>query len=114
MITIGDGIAGFAMLLAVAVLAHEPWRWLGWAIGRTLEAEGEVFRWVRAVSTALVCALCARLVVFPAGALEGVPVAVRMGALALGIAVFFATGRRLLAGIATGMGIILVGKLVAG
>lgn len=114
MITIGEGIAGFAMLLAVAVLVHEPWRWLGWAIGRTIDPEGEVFRWVRAVSTALVCALCARLVVFPAGALESVPVAIRIAALALGIGIFFASGRRLLAGILTGMGIILVGKLIAG
>lgn len=114
MSTLGDGLWGYLVLLAIAVFAHEPWRWLGWAIGRRIDPGGEVFRWVRAVSTALVCALCARLVVFPAGALESVPAAVRIGALAGAIAVYYLTGARLLAGVLTGAGVIVVGKLVAG
>lgn len=114
MSTIGDGLIGFAVLLAMAILVHEPWRWAGWAIGRSLDPEGEVFRWVRAVSTALVCALCARLVVFPAGALESVPALVRIGALCLGLAAYFVSGRVLLAGILTGTGTIVLGKVLLG
>lgn len=114
MSTLGEGISGFLVLLAIAVFAHEPWRWLGWAIGRRIDPEGEVFRWVRSVSTALVCALCARLVVFPAGALESVPAPVRVGALVLGIAAYYAVGRNLLAGIAAATGTIVLGKLALG
>lgn len=114
MSALGDGLAGYLVLLAMAILVHEPWRWLGWAIGRRIDPNGEVFQWVRAVSTALVCALCARLVVFPAGALESVPALVRVGALAFGIAVYFGAGRTLLAGILAGTGTILIGKLASG
>jgi hypothetical protein len=112
--TIGPGLPGFLVLLAMALLVHEPWRWLGWIIGRRIDPEGDVFRWVRAVSTALVCALCARLVVFPAGALEGVPLAVRLGALAIGLGVFYLGPRWPLPGILAGTMAIVVGKLALG
>lgn len=114
MSTLGDGLTGFAVLLVMALLVHEPWRWLGWAIGRSIDPEGEVFQWVRAVSTALVCALCARLVVFPAGALESVPAFVRVGALALGIAAYLVGGRRLLVGVLAASAAIVLGKLAFG
>lgn len=114
MSAIGDGLTGFVVLLAMALLVHEPWRWLGWAIGRSIDPEGEVFQWVRAVSTALVCALCARLVVFPAGALESVPALVRVGALVLGIGAYLLGGRRLISGVLVASVAIVIGKAAFG
>ena len=111
---IGDGFSSYLLLLLVAALAHEPWRWAGWAVGRQLDPDDEVFKWVRAVSTALVAAMVARLVLFPAGALASVPLFVRLGAFAAGLAVFFGGGRVPWKGVCTGAGLLLIGKLITG
>lgn len=99
---LGDMPWSLLAILAIAALAHEPWRWAGLAIGARLDPNGEVFQWVRAVSNALVAALCARLIAFPAGALEAMHWSVRGAALAIGIAAFFVARRNLAAGILGG------------
>jgi hypothetical protein len=111
---LGDGLAGYAVLLVAGVLAHEPWRWLGLVLGRNLDPEGEVFRWVKAVSTALVAGLCVRLVLFPAGALEVVALPIRLAAFGGGIACFFLCRRSLALGIAGGCLLLAAVKLVGG
>ena len=65
---LNDGFGGYLALLLIAALAHEPWRLMGLVIGQKLDPDGEIFKWVRAVSTALVAALVARIVLFPPGA----------------------------------------------
>ena len=114
MTSVGEGLGGYAVLLVAGVLAHEPWRWFGLAIGRNLDPESEVFRWVRAVSTALVAGLCMRLVLFPAGALEGVALPVRVVAFAGGIACFFLCRRSLALGIAGGCLLLMAAKFAGG
>ena len=114
MSALDDGFGGYLTLLLIAALAHEPWRWAGLVVGRRLDAEGEIFQWVRAVSTALVAALVARLVLFPAGALEAVPMLVRIGAFAGGLACFFLAGRSLWGGVACGASLLAIGKLISG
>lgn len=93
---LNDGFGGYLVLLTIAVFAHEPWRWLGFVLGRNLKADSEMFLWVRSVATALVAGLVMKLVVFPAGTLAAVPLWVRAVALIGGMA-FFALGRRSLA-----------------
>jgi branched-subunit amino acid transport protein len=100
------GFGGYLVLFAVGVLVHEPWRWLGLVLGRKVDADGEVFRWVRAVSAALVAGLVMRLVLFPAGALLAVSLPVRITAFAVAVAVFLALRRNLAAGIAAGAGLL--------
>jgi Branched-chain amino acid transport protein (AzlD) len=102
-----DGFGGFATLLLIAVLAHEPWRWLGLALGRGLTVDSEIFIWVRAVATALVAGLVMRLILFPAGTLADIAVSARLAGLLCGIAVFFLAGRSLGAGV-TAAAIILI------
>ena len=97
-----DGFGGYLVLLAICLLAHEPWRWLGYALGRNLDADSEMFLWIRCVATALVSGLVMKLVVFPAGTLAAVPAWVRVSALIGGIAFFVASGRRLILGVAGG------------
>lgn len=113
MSTLPEGLWGYLILLAMALVFHEPWRWLGVALGRDLDMNSPLFAWVRAVATALIAALIMRLTLFPAGALGKLPVGVRVGAFAVGLAVFF--WRRTLApGVAAGAAALIAGALVAG
>ena len=106
-----SGVQGFLMLLAIGVLVHEPWRWAGYLLGRRLDPEDEIFKWVKAVSTALVAALAARLLLFPSGALAGIPLWLRLAAFALGLAVFYGTRMTAWKGVCAGAALIAVGKL---
>jgi branched-subunit amino acid transport protein len=102
-----DGLIGFALILAVGFAVHEPWRWLGLYFGQSIDPESEAFRWVRAVSNALVAALVSRLLMFPTGALEAVPLWQRLAATMAGFVVFCGLRQHLGAGILAG-GVILL------
>jgi hypothetical protein len=110
MSALDDGYGGYLVLLLIAVIAHEPWRWLGLVLARNLSVDGEIFKWVRAVATALVAGLVMRLVLFPAGILASVPLYVRLGALAGAMLAFALTRRNLGVGIATGALLLVVGR----
>ena len=109
-----SGISGFFAMLAIAVLVHEPWRWAGYVVGRRLNPEDEIFKWVKAVSTSLVAALAARLLLFPSGALATIPLWLRLGAFAFGLLVFHRTGNTAWKGVCAGAALIAVCKLVIG
>jgi len=104
----------FILLVAIAVLVHEPWRWAGYVLGRRLNPDDEIFKWVKAVSTALVAALAARLMLFPSGALAGIPIWMRLLAFAVGVAVFIRTGHTAWKGVCAGAALIAAGKLLMG
>lgn len=112
MSTIGSGWTAALILLLVAALAHEPWRWAGLYLGRNIDVGSELFQWVRAVATALVSGLVMRLILFPAGALAGLPLALRLGAFASGIVVFFLARRSLTAGVGAGVVVLVAGQLM--
>lgn len=103
---IGSDGLGLLVIIAVAALAHEPWRWLGAALGQNVREGDAVFHWVRLVSSALVAGLVARLVLFPAGELTAVPLWMRAVCFAVGCAAYFATGRSLGLGIAIGCAVL--------
>ena len=90
---------GALVILAIAILVHEPWRWLGLYIGNRIPLQSPVFQWVKACATALVAALVMRLVLFPAGALATISFEVRAAAFLAGIALFFASGKSLAVGV---------------
>lgn len=102
MTPIDNDITGYLMVLAIALVAHESWRWLGAFIGAQVRETDAVFVWIRYVSTALVSALAIRIILFNSGALGSIDLAYRLIALALATAVFYATRRNLAAGIAAG------------
>jgi hypothetical protein len=110
---VGDGFGGYLTLFLAGFLATEVWRWLGIVVGSRLDAAGAPFLWVRAVATALVAGLVTRMVLFPAGALAGVPTGVRLGALAGGVAVYFLTRRNLAAGVGGGAGLLMAAQWAA-
>ncbi len=104
-----DTIGLYGIILLVAIVAHEPWRWLGLMLGRTVSVDGEIFQWVRAVATALVAGLVLRLILFPAGALANVDLSVRLGSVVGAIGIFFIFGRSLVAGVAGGAVLLVAG-----
>ena len=82
-------------ILVAGVAANAVWRLAGLVLSSGLSEEGPVIAWVKAVSTALVAGLVARIVIFPPGALAQISMPVRVGAFLLGIAVFYAARRHL-------------------
>lgn len=107
-----DGWTLAVLLTAISLMAHEPWRWVGMFLGRNLDIESDLFRWVRAVSTALVAALVMRLLIFPAGALQDVSMSVRAVAMAAGLVLFFASGRRIAVGVLGAAGVLVALRLM--
>lgn len=102
-------------ILVAGVLANEIWRWLGVAFAGRLTEDMEVFRWVRAVATALVAAVITQLVLFPTGALAAVPLAVRVTAFALGVGVSLAVPRvGLLGGVVVAEALLIAGAIAFG
>jgi branched-subunit amino acid transport protein len=107
--SMGDGLWAYVFLLIVGFCATAPWRILGVALSQSIDEEGELLRWVRAVSTALIAGLVARLVFFPAGALADVPLWLRLGAFGVAIAAFLIARRNLAVGVLAGEAALLLG-----
>ncbi len=93
------GFSPYLAILLAAVLPTHIWRWLGVIFAGRLDEQSEIFIWVKAVATALVAALIAKLILFPTGPLASVPTLARAAAAAIGFAVFIVAGKRLAVGI---------------
>ena len=96
-----------AVILAGAVVTY-VWRLLGVLLAARIDPDGIVLRWVRAVATALVAALVARMVLFPSGLLAEAPLAARIGGLLAGMLFWRFAGRRLALSIAVAAGVFLL------
>jgi hypothetical protein len=104
----------YLMLIVVGFLPNEVWRWLGVVLSRGIDENSEIISWVRAVATAILTGVVAKIVVFSPGALASVPLAVRLGAAAVGMAAFLVLRQSVLAGVAVGTGAIVIGTLALG
>ncbi|CAA0098201.1 Uncharacterised protein [Starkeya nomas] len=100
-----------AMLIVIFIgfLPNEVWRVLGVLFGRRIDEDSAWMRWVKAVATALLAAVVARLVLVPSGALVALPLWLRVGAVAGGIAGFLAIRRSVLAGVLAAETILVLG-----
>jgi Branched-chain amino acid transport protein (AzlD) len=107
-------LSPYLLLLLVGFLPNEIWRWLGIVLARGLDEDAEPVVWVRAVATAVLAGVIARIIVLPPGALAGVAMPVRVCAMALGFAGFLALRRSALAGIVIGEGALLLGAVLFG
>jgi branched-subunit amino acid transport protein len=106
---LGDGHALMVLLLA-GFLPNEIWRMLGLWLGGGVDEGSELLVWVRAVATAILAGVIAQILVHPPGALASVPGSLRVGAVAVGFAVFVATRRSIFAGVVCGEIAMLAGK----
>ncbi|KKX33653.1 AzlD domain-containing protein [Rhizobium sp. LC145] len=98
------------LVIAVAgFLATDIWRWLGVLTGNRLNEDSEALHWVRAVATALVMAVTAKLIVFPTGTLAGSPLWLRLAAAGLGFVAFLLSGQKVGVGVAVSMALLASG-----
>jgi hypothetical protein len=104
----------YALLVLVGFLPNEVWRMLGLVFGRGIDEDSALFVWARAVATAVLAGVIAKILLFPPGALAGVPLIVRLCAIASGSAAFLLVRRSVLAGVAAGEVVLILGALVYG
>lgn len=104
----------YLMIIIAGAGATYMWRFAGVLVAARLGADSELLRWVRAVATALIAGLVAKIVLSPPGALADINVAVRLVAFAAGFAIFALSGRKVLLGVIGGMALIVVLSLVLG
>ena len=106
---VGDWHALLVLVIA-GFLPNEVWRMAGLWFGAGVDEGSEILVWVRAVATAILAGVIAQILMFPPGALAGVPEWLRYAAVAAGVAVFMATRGSTLAGVAFGELVMLAGK----
>jgi len=82
-------------------------------LARGLAETSEIVVWVRAVATAILAGVIAKIIVMPPGALAGVPMALRLAAIAAGFAGFLAIRRSVFAGIVIGEAVLIGAAVLA-
>ncbi len=98
------------LTLAIAgTAANDIWRMAGVALSRGVDPQSPLMMWVKDVSTALVAALVARMLIAPAGALAGISGGVRLLAFASAAAVYLLSRKRLAVALACGEAVFLAG-----
>ena len=72
-----------AIILAAAIVS-DVWRVLGALVASRIDEASTLYSFVKAVATALIAAIVAQFVLFPTGAMAGVPLWLRVGSMAAG------------------------------
>ena len=105
-------LSPYVALVLVGFLPNEIWRVLGLLLARGLNEDSEIVVWSRAVATAILAGVIARLILFPSGALAGIPLSVRVAAAACGFAAFLGMRRSAFAGVVVGEAVLLLGGVL--
>jgi len=92
----------YLLLIMVGFLPNELWRALGLVLARGLNDDSEIVVWARAVATAILAGVIAKLILFSAGALANIPLGIRMGAAVCGFLAFLAIRRSIFVGVIAG------------
>ncbi len=106
-------IQSYLLLVLVGFLPNEIWRMLGLVAARGLDEQSEWFMWARAVATAVLAGVIAKIVLLPPGALATVPLALRLGAIACGFAAFLLMRKSVLLGVLVGETVLLAGATLS-
>jgi hypothetical protein len=104
----------YLLLVLVGFLPNEIWRVLGLVAARGLDEDSEIVVWVRAVATAVLAAVIAKLTIFSPGVLAQVPLAIRLLAVGSGLAGYFVIRRSVFAGVIVGEAVLIGGALLSG
>lgn len=105
-------LAPYLVLLLVGFLPNEFWRMLGLVLARGLDETSQIVLWSRAVATAILTGVVAKLIFFAPGDLASIPLSVRVGAAAAGFAAFLAIRRSVFIGVVTGEAVLLAGAFL--
>jgi branched-subunit amino acid transport protein len=101
------------LILGAAAVTY-VWRGLGVALGGGLSLNSAMFRWVSAVAYALLAGLIARMIVLPLGALGHTPLAERLLAASIALAVFLLSRRNMLLAVFSGAAALVLLTLASG
>jgi branched-subunit amino acid transport protein len=107
-------LSPYLVLVLVGFLPNEIWRAFGLLLARGLNEDSEIVVWSRAVATAILAAVIAKLILFPSGTLDNIPLAVRIAAAACGFAAFICIKRSVFAAVLVGEAILLLGGFLFG
>ena len=102
----------YLTLILVGFLPNEIWRAVGLVLARGLNEDSEIVVWSRAVATAIIAGVIAKLILFSSGALATVPLSVRVTAAACGFLAYLIMRRSVFAGVAVGEAALLLGGLL--
>jgi Branched-chain amino acid transport protein (AzlD) len=103
----------YLVLILAGFLPNEVWRWLGLVFASGLDENSQIVVWVRAVATAVLAGVIAKLILFSSGALATVPVTVRVAAAVCGLAAFLLSKRSVFAGVVTGEAALIAGAFLS-
>jgi hypothetical protein len=104
----------YLLLVLVGFLPNEIWRMLGLVAVRGVDEESELFLWARAVATAVLAGVIAKILLFPPGALAQVPPIIRLAAIGCGLVAFRLARQSVLAGVVAGEIVLTLGALLHG
>ena len=99
----------YLVLVLVGYLPNEIWRVLGLVLARGLNEDSEIVVWSRAVATAILAGVIAKLILFSTGALATIPLSVRVTAAVCGFLIYLAVRRSVFAGVLAGEAVLLLG-----
>lgn len=105
-------ITGLALLL-ICIAATMSLRAIGVVGAGRLRETSALFRWVGCVAFAIATGIMAKIIVNPTGVLADVDLSVRLAGVAIGLLVFFATGRRIFVSLACGVGSFVILSILA-
>jgi hypothetical protein len=99
----------YLVLIVAGFLPNEVWRMLGIVVAHGLDESSELIVWVRAIATALLAGVVAKIILFPPGGLADVRLAVRLVAIAVGFLVFLSVRRSVFVGVLAGEAALILG-----
>jgi len=102
----------YLVLVLVGFLPNEIWRALGLVLARGLNDDSEIVVWSRAVATAILAGVIAKLILFSTGALATIPLPVRVAAAVCGYLAYLAMRRSVFAGVLVGEAALLLGGVL--
>lgn len=101
------GLWPYLVVILFGFLPSEIWRWLSVFAVKGLSEDSEILVWVRAVATALLAGVVAKLLLSPSGALAVVPSLWRWGALLGGCLAYFVFRRSIITGVVVGEALLI-------
>jgi hypothetical protein len=96
------GLWPWVALILFGFLPSEIWRIAAIFVSKGLDERSAFLVWVRAVATALLAGVVAKLLFTPSGALAAIPLMGRIGAMSVGLGVFFVTRKSVFAAVIVG------------
>lgn len=110
--TIAVDLGPYLLLVLVGFLPNEVWRLFGLVMARGLNEDSQLVIWSRAVATAILAGVIAKLILFSSGALADIPLPVRIGAAGCAFVAYRIMKRSVFAGVLAGEAALLFGGFV--